>query len=85
MTISNDDYLASAKRDGESGIVHFRLLVGADGRVTNCTISRTSGSPALDNRTCRLMRARFTPALDLSGNPVPDQVESSIGCDMSGA
>jgi protein TonB len=78
--ISNDDYPVSALSRNEEGSVRFRLTVGADGRVTNCVITSTSGSAALDNATCRIMRsrARFTPARSASGDPTSGTVESSV-------
>jgi len=71
---SDEDYPASAVRAGESGATGFRLEVGANGRVTNCTITSSSGSSALDSTTCRLLRsrARFTPATDSTGAPTSD-------------
>ena len=69
--ISQDDYPASALARREEGRVGFALEVGENGRVTGCTITRSSGSRVLDVATCRLMqsRARFTPALDSNGMP----------------
>lgn len=67
--VSNDDYPSSALRNEEEGTTGFRLTVGPDGRVTNCVVTSSSGSSALDNATCRIMRsrARFTPARDQYG------------------
>ena len=78
--VSNDDYPASALRNEEEGTTRFRLTVGTNGRVTDCTVTSSSGSPALDSATCRIMRARarFTPARDSSGNPTSDTYSSSI-------
>ena len=78
--ISNDDYPASALRAEEEGVTGFRLSVGANGRVTNCTVTSSSGSSALDSATCRLLtsRARFTPAKDSSGAAVSDTVSARI-------
>jgi protein TonB len=72
---SDDDYPASALRGGEQGRAGFVLDIGADGRVTNCRIMAPSGSAALDSVSCRVMRsrARYTPARDAQGNPVPDR------------
>jgi protein TonB len=72
--ISGDDYPDSAKRNNETGTVRVRLQIGANGRVTGCSVASSSGSPALDSATCRLLqsRARFTPAHDSSGNAVAD-------------
>ena len=78
--VSDADYPDAARRGGEQGTTRFRLLVGADGRVTGCTVIGSSGSSALDSATCRLMksRARFSPARDSSGNPTTDSVASAI-------
>ena len=78
--VSNDDYPASALRNEEEGTTRFRLTVGPDGRVTGCTVTGSSGSAALDNATCRIMRsrARFTPARDNQGNPTTDSHSASI-------
>jgi TonB family protein len=78
--IGNDDYPAEALRRDEQGTVGFRLSVGADGRVTGCTVTSSSGSAILDSTTCRLMseRARFTPARDRKGRPVADGVKARI-------
>jgi protein TonB len=77
---SDEDYPASAVRAGESGATGFRLEVGANGRVTNCTVTSSSGSSALDSTTCRLLRsrARFTPATDSSGGTTSDSVSGRI-------
>jgi TonB family protein len=75
-----DDYPAVAMRNREEGMVGFRLDVGANGRVSNCTITQSSASASLDNATCRLLtaRARFTPARDLAGNPVSDALRGRV-------
>jgi protein TonB len=77
---SDEDYPASAVRAGEAGTTGFRLEIGANGRVTGCTVTASSGSSALDSTTCRLLktRARFTPARDSSGNPTTDTYSSRI-------
>jgi periplasmic protein TonB len=48
-------------------------MVGADGRVFDCEITRSSGSRELDETTCRLIQERFRyePSRDPSGRPVP--------------
>jgi protein TonB len=78
--VSNDDYPSDAVNREESGTTGFRLDVGPDGRVSNCTITSSSGSRSLDATTCRLMksRARFTPATNSSGAKVADSVNSRI-------
>ncbi|MCW3849587.1 energy transducer TonB [Sphingomonas sp. LB-2] len=71
--VTNDDYPASSLNREEQGTTGFRLDVDASGRVTNCTVTSSSGSSALDNTACSLLkrRARFSPAEDASGNKIP--------------
>jgi protein TonB len=78
--VSDGDYPASAIRNEEQGTTRFLLQVGADGKVTGCTVTRSSGSAALDSTACRLMRsrARFTPARDGNGSPTADSVANAI-------
>jgi TonB family protein len=78
--ISNDDYPPEALRNGEEGVVDFRLDIGTDGRATNCTVTKSSGSASLDSTTCRLMRerAQLTPARDSKGEAVTDQLTARI-------
>jgi protein TonB len=77
---SDEDYPASALRSSESGATGFRLDVGANGRVTNCTVTSSSGSSALDSTTCRLLRsrARFSPATDSTGAATSDSYSGRI-------
>jgi protein TonB len=78
--VSDADYPSSAIRDEQQGTTRFRLTVGADGRVIDCAVTGSSGSPALDATTCRLMksRARFTPARDSDGKGTTDIVSNAI-------
>jgi periplasmic protein TonB len=71
---SPDDYPAAAMRGEQQGFVAYRIEIGPDGRASNCAIRQSSGSPALDAATCRIVtsRSRFTPARDSEGRPVPD-------------
>ena len=52
--ISEEDYPAAAIRNREEGVTDFRLIVGPNGRVSNCSIVRSSGYVSLDSATCRL-------------------------------
>lgn len=78
--ISTDDYPAAALRNEEQGTVAIRLDIGVDGAVTACTVTGSSGSQSLDSTTCRLLqqRARFSPARDARGRPVPDTYTQHI-------
>ncbi|HEX8571802.1 MAG TPA: energy transducer TonB [Allosphingosinicella sp.] len=71
--IANSDYPAEAIARREQGAVRVRLSIDREGRVTGCSVEASSGSSALDSASCRLLsqRARFRPALDSRGEPVP--------------
>ena len=59
-------------------IVRFRVLVGTNGRLTGCRVTRSSGYPDLDAVTCRLYerRFRFAPARDVWGQAVPQMLDA---------
>jgi protein TonB len=78
--VSDADYPAEAIRREEQGVTRFRLTVSPDGRVSDCAVTGSSGSSALDAATCRLMksRARFAPARDSDGKPTTDTVANAI-------
>jgi protein TonB len=71
---STDDYPASALAAGAGGTSQATLTIGPDGRVTGCTLTRSTGNGALDAATCNILRrrAKFTPARDSNGNPTSD-------------
>ena len=78
--VSDEDYPSNAARNEEQGTTRFRLAVGPDGKVRECTVTSSSGSSALDATTCKLMRqrAKFTPARDSDGKVTSDTVTSAI-------
>ncbi len=53
------------------GRVFVAVRVQVDGRATDCKVNRSSGSPIVDQWTCRLVeeRVRFRPAVDGQGRP----------------
>ena len=67
-----DAYPPAAQRAGAQGRVVANLSVGTDGRVTNCSVTSSSGNSDLDETTCRIARrsVKFSPAKDDSGNPI---------------
>lgn len=75
-TIRNKDYPKAAARARATGTVIAHFTVGTDGRVSGCTIKRSSGNAELDATTCRLAteRFRYDPARDASGRPVATKV-----------
>lgn len=74
------DYPPEALRHGEQGPVGFHLDVSSQGLVTACQITESSGSVALDRRTCEIMttRVRFTPKRDANGHPVADELHAWV-------
>jgi len=76
----DDDYPPQALRNGEQGTVRFRLAIAADGRITDCRVTGSSGSAALDRQTCSILRrrARYQPARDSAGHPVADRDNGEI-------
>ena len=78
--VSQLDYPASALAAREEGRVGIVLEVGENGRVTACSVRKSSGSRALDATSCRILRARarFTPAIDNNGMPRAGRVQEVL-------
>lgn len=74
------DYPSRDLRQGNEGLSVFRLEIAANGAVTNCTITRSSGHPGLDAAACRLVsqRARFDPATGSDGAKTAGTYENAI-------
>ena len=64
-------YPARAIRQELEGNVGVSVVVGADGRVTGCTVTASSGESMLDEAACEGMQryARYTPAKNDAGQP----------------
>ncbi|MFB0875001.1 MULTISPECIES: energy transducer TonB [unclassified Sphingobium] len=75
-----EDYPPRALREEKQGTTGLRLEVGADGRVTNCSVTSSSGSSELDETACKLVtrRARFNPAEDAGGNKIASSYSTRI-------
>lgn len=75
------DYPAEARAERRQGTSVVLLTVGTSGRVTDCTVSRTSGSLDLDQHACALSisRMRFKPAVAADGNPVQATYQYAVG------
>jgi protein TonB len=75
--ITPRDYPRHLREAGIGGTVGILFTVGVNGRVTRCTVTRSSGAPELDALTCRLIQQRFIyrPGTDRYGRPVSDEVE----------
>ncbi|NJC32726.1 protein TonB [Sphingomonas jejuensis] len=70
--ISDADYPARALREERSGTSSIRWEISTAGRVENCTVVASSGSPDLDRAACQAItrRGRYDPALDATGAPI---------------
>lgn len=77
---SVDDYPPEAVAKGWEGTVRLELAIGTTGTVTACRILHSSGYPTLDTRTCEILteRARFKPAMNNLGQPMPDTYTTQI-------
>lgn len=78
--VTVNDYRSSWINREWTGTARFRVQVGENGRVQNCTITSSSGHPELDQATCALVtqRARFDPAKDNSGALTMGSYSSSV-------
>ena len=77
---TSNDYPSRALREEREGTTGFRVTVGTDGKVVDCSITSSSGSPDLDAATCDNVRrrARFTPGTDGDGNPTTSSYATRI-------
>lgn len=75
-----DAYPRDMIRQNKSGRVPIRLLVGADGKPTNCVAAKGFADPAFETAACSgsMRYARFEPALDASGQPVASYFITTI-------
>ena len=77
---TTNDYPSRALREEREGTTSFRVTVGPDGRVADCQVTSSSGSPDLDEATCANVRrrGRFTPATDGEGQPTTGSYSNRI-------
>lgn len=78
--VTRNDYPAQDLREGNEGTVRFRLGVSAEGKVTSCTITASSGFPRLDAATCAKLtqRGKFEPGTDDTGAKAAGTWYSSV-------
>ena len=77
---TTNDYPSRALREEREGTTGFRVAVGPDGKVTDCTVTSSSGHSDLDEAACANIRrrARFTPAMDGNGNPTTGSYSNRV-------
>jgi len=70
--VTTDDYPPAALREERQGVSSIAWTINEQGRVENCRVVASSGSPDLDEAACRLVtrRGRYSPAKDQAGNPI---------------
>lgn len=78
--VSTNDYPTRDIRQGHEGTAIFVLAIAADGKVSDCQITRSTGHAGLDQATCTKVsqRARFNPARNESGQNVAGTYTGSI-------
>jgi protein TonB len=82
--IMDTDYPRSAFNARASGTVFLRFVVAPNGKVDECSVTRSSGNRALDETTCRLIvqRFRYRPALNSEGRPVAAAIRGQHDWDL---
>ncbi|MCA9339337.1 MAG: TonB family protein [Candidatus Saccharibacteria bacterium] len=60
-------YPTRAKREGRQGQVSYSVRVDADGRVSSCSVTQSSGYADIDETVCRSAKTLRFPAAE-SGN-----------------
>ena len=78
--LTDRDYKSSWSRRELTGVASFTLDIAANGTVTGCRVTRSTGHAELDEATCKLVqrRARFEPARGSNGEPVAGSFSSSV-------
>lgn len=78
--VTNDDYRTRWIMEEMAGTARFALSIDASGKVTGCTITRSTGHAPLDTATCELVskRARFDAARDGNGKAVAGSYSGSV-------
>lgn len=68
---SSDDYPLVAQMQDQQGTTAFLLLIDEEGVAKDCTVTVSSGSAAIDSRSCGIILARgkFSPAIGADGKP----------------
>lgn len=75
--ITSRDYPKRLREAGIGGTVGISFRVEANGLVSRCNVTQSSGVPELDALTCRLImqRFRYRPSTDRFGRPIPDTID----------
>jgi TonB family protein len=79
-------YPARAREAREQGPVGFRIKLDRDGYATECVVTSSSGYPALDDETCRLImtRGEFKGVTDEHGRKANATFEGVVNWRLPG-
>lgn len=85
-SLNYDDLPRALLREGVVGTVEMSFVVGVNGRVTSCTVTRSSGHADLDAATCdaAIKRLRYRPERDRDGHAVAVTVDGEQRWTMNG-
>jgi hypothetical protein len=84
--ITTSDFPTSAEAEGHNGLVHLRLDIDGGGKIMGCHIQSKTSPDDFANTSCKLItrRAKFQPALDAAGKPVPSYYVNVVRWVMGG-
>lgn len=73
---TSNDYPSRALREEKTGTTTFRVKIGENGNVESCSIVSSSGTPELDDATCKNVtrRARFRKPSEGYGDTYTNRV-----------
>lgn len=82
--MSSKDYPPDMWHAGYQGLVHFRLIVDAEGKPKSCHIQQSTRPKDFEDAVCNgiMKRASFEPALDAAGKPVASYYLNSVRFSM---
>jgi protein TonB len=78
--VTDNDYPTADLRAGHEGRTAYRLSIDTSGKVTNCTVTASSGWPGLDKTTCDKItsRGKFEPATNSEGERVAGTFNAAV-------
>lgn len=84
--LNSNDYPMHLVMRGVRGIVNFRLMVDEEGRATSCHIQQSTRPAEFDEVVCKaiMRRAKFNPARDGEGLPLPSYYNDTVRFSVSG-
>lgn len=82
--MTDADYPRNMAERRMRGIVNFRLMIDAEGSVTACHIQQSTRPAEFDEAVCKglMSRAKFKPALDADGQPMPSFYRNTVTFDF---